>query len=91
MCGRHALGVCLQLVVVAGAVGGDPVCGADGCNCGCGGGVMGPPADIYVSIVSSAHMVAPEGKFVAIVSTTVRVGCPPHQPPVRPGPRVLAA
>ena len=28
-------------------------------------------ADIYVSIVSSAHMVAPEGKFVAIVSTTV--------------------
>lgn len=39
--------------------------------------------DIYVSLVSSAHNVAPEGKYIAVVSTTVETSNPEKE--VQPG------
>jgi len=37
---------------------------------------VGRKSDIYVSVVSSAHMIAPKGKFIGIVSTTVETSDP---------------
>lgn len=39
--------------------------------------------DIYVCLVSSAHNVAPEGKYIAVVSTTVETSNPEKE--VQPG------
>jgi len=45
--------------------------------------------DIYVCMVSSAHEVAPRGKFVAIVSTTVETANPLNE--LRPGIELLGS
>merc|ERR1712125_106636 len=37
---------------------------------------VGRKSDIYVTMVSSSHMVAPEGKYIAMVSTTVETSNP---------------
>jgi len=37
---------------------------------------VGRKSDIYVSVVSASHMVVPEGKYLAIVSTTVETSNP---------------
>lgn len=39
--------------------------------------------DIYVCLVSSTHNVAPEGKYIAVVSTTVETSNPEKE--VQPG------
>jgi len=36
-------------------------------------------SDVYVSVVSSSHNVAPEGKFIAMVSTTVETNNPENE------------
>jgi len=40
---------------------------------------VGRNSDIYVSVVSSSHNVAPEGKFIAMVSTTVESNNPENE------------
>jgi len=37
---------------------------------------VGRKSDIYVSVVSSAHEVAPHGRYIAIVSTTAETSSP---------------
>jgi len=44
---------------------------------------VGRKSDIYVSVVSESHKVAPKGKFIALVSTTVETANPPAE--LKPG------
>ena len=45
--------------------------------------LLSPKPDIYVMAISHEHMVAPTGKYIAIVSTTVETNNPQRE--IQPG------